>query len=88
MLAFQCYKQSTLKTTLKLVHTKSIRQATYPMICLEVIDLLLEEDGPQIFAEEFDHVQIVKEARAVARESGQKSVQALINGAMVPVDRL
>ncbi len=29
---------------------------TYPMIGLEIINLLLEEDGPQVFAEEFDHV--------------------------------
>ena len=42
------------------------------MICLEIVDLLLEEDGPEVFAEELDHVQIVDEAGPVAGESGKE----------------
>jgi hypothetical protein len=39
------------------------------VICLEVIDLLLENDGPKIFAEELDYVQIVGEAGPISREA-------------------
>jgi hypothetical protein len=43
---------------------------TYPMVGFEIVNLLLEEDGPEVFAEEFDDVQVVEEAGTVARESG------------------
>ena len=41
------------------------------MIGLEIVDLLLEEDGPEVLAEEFDHVEIVEKAGPVAGESGK-----------------
>jgi hypothetical protein len=41
---------------------------TDPMVCLEIVNLLLKEDGPQVFAEELDHVEIVDEAGTVAGE--------------------
>lgn len=41
---------------------------TYPVIRLQIIDLLLEHHRPQILADEFDHVQLVREAWPVARE--------------------
>lgn len=48
----------------------SVWRDTYPMIRLEVVNLLLEEDGPQVLAEEFDHVEVVGEAGTVTREPG------------------
>jgi hypothetical protein len=39
------------------------------MIGFEVVNLLLEEDGPEVFAEEFDDVEVIDEARTVAGES-------------------
>jgi hypothetical protein len=44
---------------------------TYPMVGFEIVNLLLEEDGPKVFAEEFDNVQVVEKAGTVARESGE-----------------
>jgi hypothetical protein len=52
------------------------RLISYPVICLEVIDLLLENDGPKIFAEELDYVQIVGEAWPVSREAKELSLEA------------
>jgi hypothetical protein len=43
--------------------------ASYSVIRLEIIDLFLEDDGPEIFAEEFDHVQIVGKSRSVSRKA-------------------
>jgi hypothetical protein len=40
------------------------------MVSLEIIDLSLEENRPQVFAEEFDHVEVVDKAGMVPRESG------------------
>lgn len=40
------------------------------MVRLQIINLLPEQDGPQVFAKEFDHVEMVCEAWAVAREAG------------------
>lgn len=39
------------------------------MVGLEVVDLLLEDEGPQVLAEELDHVKGIVEAGAVAGES-------------------
>lgn len=39
------------------------------MIGLEIIDLFLEDNGPEIFAEELYDVKIVGEAWAVSREA-------------------
>ncbi len=44
------------------------------MVCFEVINLLSEEDGPEVFAEEFDDVQVVDEAGTVAGESGREQL--------------
>ena len=41
----------------------------YPVIRLEVIDLLSEYECPEIFAEELDDIQHVDEAGAIAGES-------------------
>jgi hypothetical protein len=43
--------------------------ASYSVICLEIIDLFFEDDGPEIFAEEFYHVQIVGKSRSVSRKA-------------------
>lgn len=42
---------------------------TYAMVCLEVVDVFAEDEGPEVFAEEFDDVEGVVEAGAVAGES-------------------
>lgn len=39
------------------------------MIRLEIVNLLLEDNGPEIFAEEFYDVQIIGKARSVSREA-------------------
>ena len=49
---------------------------TYAMIRLEIVNLLLEEDGPEVFAQEFDDVEAVDEAGAVAGESGGRVVSS------------
>ena len=41
----------------------------YSMICLEIIYLFLETDGPKIFAEKFDDVEIVYKAWSVSGEA-------------------
>ena len=43
--------------------------ASHPVICPEIVDLFLEDDGPEIFAEEFYHVQIVGKSRSVSRKA-------------------
>jgi hypothetical protein len=45
------------------------------VICLEVIDLFLENDGPKIFAEELDYVEIVGEAWPISREAKELSLE-------------
>ncbi len=50
----------------------------YPMICLEIIDLFPENKHPEVFAEELDHVQRLREAWAIARESAQEKRQQLL----------
>jgi hypothetical protein len=44
------------------------------VICLEVIYLFLENDGPKIFAEELDYVQAVSEAWPVSRKAKELSL--------------
>lgn len=39
------------------------------VVGLEIVDLLLENEGPEVFAEELDDVESVVEARAVAGEA-------------------
>lgn len=39
------------------------RKSAHSMIGLEVIDLFLEEVAPQVLADEFDHLQVVRETR-------------------------
>jgi hypothetical protein len=39
------------------------------VICLEIVDLLLEEQCPEVFAEEFDDIEGCCGAWSVARES-------------------
>lgn len=41
----------------------------YPMIGLEIINLLFEKNSPQVFAKEFYHVQVIDEARPIPGES-------------------
>lgn len=38
----------------------------YPVIRFEIIDLLPEDQSPQVLAQEFDHVQCVGESRSVS----------------------
>lgn len=38
------------------------------MVRLQIVNLFFEHHGPQILAQELDHVQVVGEARAVSRE--------------------
>ena len=38
------------------------------MVCFEIVDLLSEYNSPEIFAEEFDYVEVVGEAWTVAGE--------------------
>ncbi|KAJ6264776.1 LOW QUALITY PROTEIN: hypothetical protein Dda_0928 [Drechslerella dactyloides] len=42
---------------------------SYPMVGLEVVDLLAEDEVPDVLAQELDHVQRVREAAAVAGEA-------------------
>lgn len=58
---------------------------TYPVIGLEVVNLLLEEDGPQVFAEELDHVEVIDEAGTVAGESGDGERGLLVSMLFPPV---
>jgi hypothetical protein len=46
-----------------------IRHRSYPMIRLQVVDLLLENKNPQIFAKKLDDVQRICESRLVLRKS-------------------
>lgn len=41
----------------------------YSVIRLEVIDLFLEDDGPEIFAEEFYYVKVIGKSRSVSRKT-------------------
>jgi len=41
------------------------------MVRLEIVDLLAEEQHPEVLAEELDRVEGVCEARAVAREAAR-----------------
>lgn len=47
---------------------------TYPMIRFQIVNLLLEYDGPQILAEELDHVQLIRKPRSVTREPFAQSL--------------
>ena len=42
---------------------------THPVVRLQVVDLLAEDEHPEVLAEELDHVEGVIEARAVPREA-------------------
>lgn len=44
------------------------------MVCLEIVDLLPEENCPEIFAQEFDYVEVIGKTRTVARESFCKTL--------------
>jgi hypothetical protein len=44
---------------------------TYPMVRLEVVNLLAKDKHPEVLAEELDHVEGVVEARAVPREAAR-----------------
>jgi hypothetical protein len=44
------------------------------VVGLEVVDLFPEDEHPDVFAEEFDHVQGVDEAWAVAGEPGGRGL--------------
>lgn len=44
---------------------------TYPVVRLQVVDLLAEDEHPEVLAEELDHVEGVVEAWAVPREAGE-----------------
>jgi hypothetical protein len=39
------------------------------MVCFQIIDLFLEQDCPQILAEELDHIEIIGKARTVSGEA-------------------
>ena len=45
---------------------------TYPVVRLQVVDLLAEDEHPEVLAEELDHVEGVVEARAVPREAAAR----------------
>lgn len=45
---------------------------THPVVRLQVVDLLAEDEHPEVLAEELDHVEGVVEARAVPRESATR----------------
>lgn len=38
------------------------------MICLEVVDVLAEDERPQIFAKKLDDIERIVESRPVSRE--------------------
>lgn len=44
------------------------------VVCLEVVYVFAEDEGPEVFAEEFDDVEGVVEAGAVAGESFYKTL--------------
>lgn len=44
-------------------------RSTYPVVRLKIVDLLPEDQHPDVLAEELDHVERVGEARPVFRES-------------------
>jgi hypothetical protein len=54
--------------------------APYSMICLEIIDLFLENNGPEIFAEEFYDVEIVCKARSVSGEAIKSMISQAVLG--------
>ena len=59
------------------------------MICLQVINLLPENQRPQILAQEFDHVQCLCKSRSIPRESNRpqrhhKRFDALERSSPVP----
>jgi hypothetical protein len=55
----------------------------YSVIRLEIIDLLLENNRPEIFAKEFDNVEIVGKARSVSREARQSMVSYAVSEMLV-----
>lgn len=45
------------------------------MVCLEIVNLFSEDNGPDVFADEFDRVEIVDETRTVSGKTAwQKKV--------------
>jgi hypothetical protein len=48
---------------------KSGCNAPYSMIRLEIIDLFLEDNGPEVLADELNNVEIVGKARPVSGEA-------------------
>lgn len=45
---------------------------TYAVVCLEVVYVFAEDEGPEVFAEELYDVEGVVEAGAVAGESEER----------------
>lgn len=45
---------------------------TYPVVRLQIVDLLAEDEHPEVLTEELDHVEGVVEARAVPREAATR----------------
>lgn len=67
--------------------TERRRKHAYPVIRLEVVDLLPEHQRPQVLAEELDHIERIVEAWAVAREPVTPGLQSAIN-LLFPLDSL
>ena len=44
------------------------------MIGFEIVDLLPKHQDPQVFAEEFDHVQYLHKARSILGESAPRQI--------------
>jgi hypothetical protein len=45
---------------------RGTKRTTYPMIRLQVINLLSKHQHPQILAQELDHIQRIRETWAIA----------------------
>lgn len=46
-------------------------ESSHSVICFEVVDLFSEKDCPHVFAQKFDHVEVIGETGAVTGESGK-----------------
>lgn len=51
---------------------------TYPMVRFQVVNLLPEDQRPQVLAEKLDDIQRIHEPRAVPRESASTSSAGLM----------
>ena len=43
-----------------------MERGTNAVICLEVVNVLAEDEGPEVFAEKFDNVESIVKARTVS----------------------